>query len=925
MLRDFNSSAPEQLIESAEFQQMYGSLKYINSVTEPPKVEGTLWANKLTGDLKYCMNGQWIDFYENKFQITDQITADAPDPSTAVTGQLWINTQTKQLNYFDGTMFTPVKAETSDAGYGYGLMDFLTLGPMDPLANISYLGDINTAVSNFLVPNSALGKVFLDSNIDDTYTKPSGVSVQYDYNDIIGKKVTAVHVLPDRLLDIKKKIFKINKPENEALEVWPVLNRYIDMPSANTEFYGFLGEKGSLLLNTGGDDGNFKPYKQGIVLSTAAAKAYDYIVAVNYVFGSAKKKGTCDTIGMGASDQSKIIYIGSIDEPLVLFVNGVAMYESENQYTYTKETGFLTINGEVSAKANATVLSFPLKTSGKASNLAMDGNSKTTFVISGLAAFNKPLVFVNGLALSQDLGQIVYDDVAHTITVTYNENDPALDIAALNTAGVPYMVVETVDKLKSCDMYAKSGTVQADPVPNIPFTTGANTEEIINGETVRYDIPYDIDGERYANPIIFIQGLCVPQEEIDLYSNTMYTANSLAAGMKYILLRNIMFVDTESELMLYNRIIFDAMTQDITIPFNMINDGIVYADDKLVMDSSYGSNGDAAKNFEIKKSGLQWVYYDNGTEHLVDEATTSSLKAGTAQYLRTSSSISINTAGVTSKVRCYAYRYANSIQYPLETMTFQTNDEKLVYSLYYKHSYAPSTNSITLWQNGLRQHGIIESSPYTANFAETIDGEGRYVIEKPESGESESCTRVVLDHRNKVSGVDNIFVTSASLNTGNLRMFISGLRQPQSAYTLLTPYMIKINGDVIGGSRDFSITQDGYYNKPEVVEIDGVPDVRYVPLKQFDEILIELRTDYRLKECHVPVRITGQNTLLKNADGIPDGLFAATDKITIYLDGLVYDCRELTDAERNTRQLFLSETIIDGIEPGKDSFIIEWR
>lgn len=917
LTRDFNLSASDQLIESAEFQQMYSSLRYINSATEPDKVEGVLWVNKVTGELKYCQNGQWIDFYDKKFQITDQITTDSPDPSTALSGQLWIDPQTKQLNYFDGTSFTPVKAESVDADYRYGFLDFLTLGPMDPLENISYQGDISTAVSSFMVPDSSVDKIFLDSSIDDAYEATSKIAIKYDYSDVMSKKVTAVHVLPDRLLDIKKRIFKINKPIDQSPSTWPIGNRFIDMTCVDTEFYGFVNGSGNLLLTTGGDDGDYKPYKQGILLSTAAAKTYDFIVAINYVFGSAKKKGTCNIVSMEASDNSKIVYIGSVDESIVVFVNGVAMYEAQNQYSYNKATGFLTINGDMSAKANVAVLSFPLKISGMASNLVMDGNHKTTFEISGLPALNKPIVFAKGMALSADLGQFTYDSQAGTINVTYNESDPLLDIAALNTAGVPYMVVETVDALKSCSMYAKSGTIQSGSVAGVPYTSGATTD---------YDIPYDIEDERYVNPIIFINGLCLPQEEIVYYDSNTFTADNLAVGMEYILLRNIMMVDPETELMLYDRIIFDAVTQDMTIPFNMINDGVVYADDKLVMDATYGAVGDTPKNFEIRKSGLQWVYYDNGAETLIaDSVFSNNLKSSTAKYIKSSSAISVNSSGLLSSVRCYAYKYANAIQYPLDTMAFQTQDDKLIYSLYYKHSYTPSTNSLAMWLDGIRQHSITEGSPYTATLLESVDGEGRYIIEKPESGESESCTRIILDYRNKVSGVDNIFVTPVSMNSSNLRLFVSGLRQPQSAYTLLSPYMIKINGDIIGGQRDFSIDDDGYYTKPEVVEINGVPDVRYVPLKQFDELLIELRTDYKLRECLVPVRMSGQNSLVLNADNLPEDLFTATDKVTIYLDGLIYDCRELTDSERSVKQIFLSESAIDGIEPGVDSFIIEWR
>jgi hypothetical protein len=263
-------------------------------------------------------------------------------------------------------------------------------------------------------------------------------------------------------------------------------------------------------------------------------------------------------------------------------------------------------------------------------------------------------------------------------------------------------------------------------------------------------------------------------------------------------------------------------------------------------------------------------------------------------------------------------------------MQFDTNKDIDIYNLYYKHSYPVDTNALSVWLNGVKQYDYIEDNPNIINLEDgSIDGVGTYVIERPEGTEKQSCMRIKLDYRNRVPGADNMFISPISLSSGNIRLFVSGIRQPRESFLLVDSYTIQIFGNIIGGSSDFNLDENNIYKKPELVNINNTPNIKYYDVKNYDEILIELRSDFNLREITVPVRVQGQNLFSLAEDNLPEDLFYTADLITIYVDGVLFDCRELKKNEIEDRKIYLIDRSFGignyYIKPDKDFITFEWR
>ena len=217
-----------------------------------------------------------------------------------------------------------------------------------------------------------------------------------------------------------------------------------------------------------------------------------------------------------------------------------------------------------------------------------------------------------------------------------------------------------------------------------------------------------------------------------------------------------------------------------------------------------------------------------------------------------------------------------------------------------------------------------------------------YVIEPCESGELVACERKTLTYKNALASVgafpNNTYTTDEFILTrGNVRVFINGIRQPfgyyqtlesldinarQSleAYRIIDARTIEFKDGIIGGTGG----NEGDINNPlfpigDIKKSNG--DLERIYVSTLDEVVIETRRDYKLREITLPVRDnTGEFT---KVDGVPEDLFKTKDRVMIYINGLAYG--KEYKIENGTIKL-LNETVRQQLgNSKKDVITFEWR
>lgn len=218
-----------------------------------------------------------------------------------------------------------------------------------------------------------------------------------------------------------------------------------------------------------------------------------------------------------------------------------------------------------------------------------------------------------------------------------------------------------------------------------------------------------------------------------------------------------------------------------------------------------------------------------------------------------------------------------------------------------------------------------------------------YVIEPCESGELSACDRKTLTYKDALAAsgafANNTYTTGEFLLTrGNVRVYVNGIRQPfgyyqtsetlninnrksLEAYRIIDARTIEFRDVLIGGMGG----NEGDINNPmfPVGEIrnpiTGELEVNYHTT--LDEIVIETRRDYKLREITLPIRDnTGEFT---QVDGVPADLFKTKDRVMIYINGLAYG--KEYKIENGTIKL-LNEDIRQQLgNSNKDVITFEWR
>ena len=242
-----------------------------------------------------------------------------------------------------------------------------------------------------------------------------------------------------------------------------------------------------------------------------------------------------------------------------------------------------------------------------------------------------------------------------------------------------------------------------------------------------------------------------------------------------------------------------------------------------------------------------------------------------------------------------------------------------------------------------REKELYENEGYTVKLASKPNRNVIfYVIERCESGEERACERKVLTFKDALAHdgafVNNCYTTGDfPLTRGNIRVFVNGLRQPYGSYQtlksmeegtrvmrqsfkILDARTIQFVDPLIGGfGGNYGTDNDPLFEIGDIKNPDGTK--RKVFYDVIDEIIIETRRDFKLREITLPIKDnTGEFTI---ADGLPPDIFKTKDKIMIYINGLAYG-REYS-MENDTIKL-LNQDVLDLLGHSKTDIItFEWR
>jgi hypothetical protein len=883
--RSFGGRQSEELY-NVELYKLFEVLKTIIDIPSDPSIgpettrEGSLWIDRQTseGDLKFFKDGSWKLLFNDRFRLLGELLSTV-QPNNPLAGQLWLNSGV--LMYYSGSEWLPVRAVNVDSGFSLQSFEqFLLISPMVADGNQVIVhqdtnGDgIDETIykSQFLLPSVELDRFFINGVYTDTYDAVTNVAIQYPSESLQGKVASAVHVNPNKLVGITKRLILVDKA-----------NPIIPASELNTEYYGFNGAVGHLLLKTDDMTSEYTSVPQGIKLSEAAAIAYDFVLAITYKFKDVKQSGSLKKLKLPLCG-SNSIYIGTVTDPINVFVQGFYLDGDPANYTYDSSTGYLKLT--LPSKMDVSVISFIKKEAGTIT--ALDGSNRG--IVTMGSTYTKPLVFVYGDTL-RGLADYTQGTGADSNKLFVKDAK----------VGMKYSIVETMGGTQDSNMFVKSGVTTGTSIP-CSFS----------------EIPGDM------NYILFAAGLMVTQKDLDRDEvSGAITTTGITAGTEYVLLKDP-----------GNRLLFSDTVSFSTIPTGSIDDAMIYIQNLLVCDSApvqvsmlpaTGIQGEIKR--QLTAITDKWYQYDvyAGWKEITDTAVIDKLKSTTTSYSCGKKSISILQNFGNVDCSYYGYVFANSIEEPLLCGYIDTNDAVSDYSIAFNHSYPVGANAMSIYLDGIRQYpdtsvtstpnGIVEVNSSTVKLPTPVNSKLFYVIEKPERNESKSCIREVLTPDNRIAGTQNVYQTVNPLYPGNVRVYVSGLRQPSSAYKIIDSYTIMFYNTLIGGTDNFPV---------ESVEQDG----KMISINHTvcDKVLIETRQDFNLREITLPVRYAGQSEWMcadakLGGDSLPKELLDSKDLVMIYVNGLAYGKEYKFNFD--TESIVLTNSAITsrlGVDPIDDYF-----
>lgn len=875
--RRFSLGRQSEQLYNEELYKLFESIRPLLEVPGKDKLgpesslHGALWLDTAKNELNYYNKDLqvWDNVFRDKFQVTDGIMNPFP-PDRPVYGQLWINNGV--LMHYDGMQWTPIKALAQD-GSQINLAtfeDFLLMSPLHPPGNtVTNDGEVppeEALKSQFLVPNLDAGRFFVNREYVHDAEVLNKVTIQYPKSKLVNKVPSWVHVNPGKITGMTKKIYKIDK-----------LHQQFYADPKNTEFYGFRRDSslGHYLRPGNESSGDYFVTPSGVFLSYNAAQSFDYVLGVTYEFSWIKSSGR---LTRTSTDENLTrYYVGGFSGPLNVFIEGYDLEESFYDYDRGAET--LEIKDKnMKVDMEVSIMRSTDREYGIVRERTLDGKG----IIRMLKKYTNPVVFVNGEALHSSLGDLIIDNAEATIMINGARR------------GMGYSIVETHNEETGESTFLGSGSVS----------------EIVEEQGVIAipDMATRIKPEEGI--IIFVDGLLIRKKDVTRdYENNRLTVIGLEQGQEYLLL-----LDKESQLQL------DESELRSALVVGKVDESMLYMNNHLICNNTAvvttkseeeealtATNGLVRFFLTPGGTSLQGKFkiYSEYEEAWIDcdSVATEELKRIAFSYESGLSTITINIPFANEdRFEAFAYNFANTIEKPLIIKNIQAVDQ-IEFPIW--DHFQAGTNSLQVYLDGVRQyHDKVDEFFDGSGFSLKAPFTGRvtYVVEHPEDGASRSCERDILRKEDAIGGSPNVYSTHLSLYPGRLTVYVSGLRMPMEAFSVLDNHTI-----LFKDKKDWLIGSNGTFPYQDIMKDDGT--IQSLLRAQADEILIEVRDDYKLKEKTINLSAMTSSEIYVDENELPRDILEASDEIMIFINGVYTGLRNDSGYVKNRHNA--SITIVD--------------
>lgn len=885
MPRKFNIGRQNEQSFNKEIHDMFMTLKYLNTGSHTPIKDeqadipyGAVWMDPSFGKnvLKaYSQNRGWEPVFRNYYHPANLMQK----PESPTHGQIWIDSSKNDLlHYYDENTgswiaVSALSANKNDVGVS-GFDNFVNIFPLVPAIT-------NNNKHSYLIPSELAGRMFDGGTYihpsNPSYEKESDVTISFNDQDLIEKE-SWIHVNPSRLNACEKKIIKVNK------DVSTEKAYIIDINPYNTEFYGIdkNTKKGTLLRYDSNNINNcdYTYTDVGIKLTTKAYK-YDYIYSISYSFatsnfpGSLVKKSTV----VGTEDE---IYVGSYNKHPFVFLDG--LYLEQEIYNYNHQEGVVTIvNDDITQKMDMTSVIFKDFSKGNDSTpyeyTINQANINGVDAIIGpltanTQAFKKPMAFVSGV---MGVTTNIYTPEEIIINGTQATIKNIGPIAKDDSFKV--MIAETDG------MFLDSGEIDE--------TKAIKSETILENETY----------------IVFVDGLLMSPNDLKV-SQGQIRISGAVTGQQWVLLKTNSAEETS--------VIFDSVishhsiritNNNENVAYNNCDEAIVYVGDGVLVDTKAidkgippkkGVAGQIIRCKQEVATGIVettykiWDYKTYSWLDIKDSSLTKELSK-LPTYFSTKGSISIlDTDFVGQDLTYYAYTFNNSIDEPLlYDKRATTIDGDKTFNVNFDHTFRPGLGSLTTYLNNMlvlpeedpSGNGRFTMPEFEQELNPYDNGELLYIVERAEENEDVACKRETLTAENRNPSLTNTYTTNTSLIPGVVNVFVNGVKLEREEFSLVNENNIMIHFDVIGGQSHYQADNQNTWNKFSVYTAEGI---KTIDCTQPDEIVVEVRQDFRLKTQTIPVRYTGQQYFSTQDDGLAESLLNTKDLVKIYINGIIY-------------------------------------
>ena len=821
--RTFKQGRGSEQLLNQEMYDIFTAVKDINpDITEQEKIvgskavpdntiHGALWRKDRTNELKYYdgVKKEWVNVFDNKFQLITHLTEETT-PVNPIKGQLWIYNGI--MMYFDGREWKPIKSiPANDAQFNEAAFaDFALVSPLLSVGNVTVPSietkdserynkklktdfENNDAVKNsdtynvnwedpftapqknfsidpnhrtqYVIPSVVNDRIFIENNLVNDYEKVNSVCFQYPTIKTQGKNFSALHINAQKLSNITKRLFKINKDDSNT-------NAIINIDPNNTEFYGFrAGEnKGDHLypyyekVDTGitnstarsvsstsgipqiddinaqlnpdinykkpdkitvdnktvredrsikdDPDNHFGDYvilHKKISLNYRTVQNYDYILAVTYDFNWINYTGSLKKLNNGNLFEG--FHVPSLPESINLFFDGLML--EEKFYDVDLKNQLVKLEDKIYKEDEVHVFKNFVKDSG----YIVETNLDNMGIISLHKKFKSPLVFVAGELIHPVFGGLIFRD-----------DKIFVPRAKVN---MPWTIIETFIPGEE-NAYA-AGTVGFDS--NIIGGTNRTLNKVDNNldATAVYNrgeqsliiqqgqINHSGNNSIYYDPavikntdeiILFLDGMLINPKNIIWNKEYHYLTlkDGLFTGQQYLLLR-----DPDDRL-------FDNATTMGTYYTGALSDSLVYQNGKLLCNQQplispvspaerqpKTADGEVVLFMpdDVSDSATVQIYDDYKKEwRLATDKELREIKSICTSYENTVSSIKMNAPVLPEdSIDIFAYKFAGDSENAIKIGDFIRDTSDTTNRSYHMEydKYSPRVNSLTVFRNGVRQ------------------------------------------------------------------------------------------------------------------------------------------------------------------------------------------------------------------------------